>query len=221
MTALLTLSLFFYNLLSISNAASTKPNFIFILTDDQDIYFDSVSVMPSLLSLIRDDGITFNNGFVATPICCPSRTESLSGRFYHNIREADNKLNSCMHIAAKYNVVNNTQNLFYSFQNAGYLTGVFGKMTNDQNTYWCNPVEKNQPPLTGGFSRINSPCTEDYYQKLYFDKYINGSYWLHNITAKPETYLTSYVGNETIDFLNEAITKYPNKPFMIWYVNIL
>ena len=178
--------------------------------------------MPSLLSLIRDDGITFNNGFVATPICCPSRTESLTGRFYHNIREADDKLNSVytymIHIAAAYNVVNNTQNLFYSFQNNGYLTGVFGKMTNDQASFWCNPVEKGDKPSVNGFSRINSPCAEDYYQKLYFDKYINGTYYLHNITVEPATYLTSYVGNQTIQFIEEAITKHSNKPFMMWYV---
>eukprot|EP01084_Bolivina_argentea_P024574 45784_1 len=196
--------------------AATRPNFIFIVTDDQDIYFDSVSVMSALLSNVRDAGITFNNGFVATPICCPSRTESLSGRYYHNIREADDSLNTCMHIAAEYNVVNNTNNLFYTFQNNGYLTGVFGKMTNDQQQFWCTPVEQGKKPSVGGFSRINSPCAENFYQQLYFDKYINGSYKLHNITKSPSNYLTSYVGNETVNWIKECITEHPDKPFMIW-----
>ena len=204
----------------LSSIYAAAPNFIFILTDDQDIYFDSVSVMPALLNNLRDGGVTFNNGFVATPICCPSRTESLSGRFFHNTREANDNLNSCMHVAAAYNVINNTQNLFYSFQNNGYLTGVFGKMTNDQNQYWCTPIEKGQTPSVNGFSRINSPCDQTYYQKLYFDKYINGTYYLHNITAEPNNYLTSYVGNQTIQFIEEALTKYSDKPFMIWYAHL-
>ena len=201
-------------------AESKKPNFIFILTDDQDIYFDSPSIMPSLLSNIRDAGMTFNNGFVATSICCPSRTESLTGRFYHNVREQDDSLNSCMHVAAQYNTVNNTKNLFYSFQNAGYLTGAFGKFINDQDVYWCDPVAKGQIPSTNGFSKMNFPCEEDYYQQLYFEKNIDGSYMLHNITKEPANYLTSYIGNQTIYFLNEAMTAYTNKPFMIWYDHV-
>ena len=31
-----------------------------------------------------------------TPICCPSRTETLSGRMYHNVLADD--LNGCMHV---------------------------------------------------------------------------------------------------------------------------
>lgn len=62
-----------------------RPNFIIILVDDQDLLMDSPSYMPSLQSLIVNEGMTFNNAFVATPVCCPSRTEFISGRYYVRI----------------------------------------------------------------------------------------------------------------------------------------
>ena len=102
------------------------------------------------------------------------------------------------------------------FKNNGYLTAAFGKLTNDQQDFWCDPVENGQEPLVDGFSRINSPCAQTYYQTLYFDKYINGSYKLHNIPAGPSNYLTSYVGNETVNWIQEVITTHSSMPFMIW-----
>ena len=49
----------------------TRPNFIIILVDDQDLLMDSPSYMPSLQSLVVSEGLTFSNAFVATPVCCP------------------------------------------------------------------------------------------------------------------------------------------------------
>lgn len=40
--------------------------------------------MPKLDRLLKGRGITFENGFVHTPICCPSRSSIVSGRYLHN-----------------------------------------------------------------------------------------------------------------------------------------
>ena len=72
-----------------------RPNFVFILTDDQDKMFNSTSVMKNLNKYINGGGIEFENGFISTPICCPSRTESISGRNYHNIGAPNG---NCMHV---------------------------------------------------------------------------------------------------------------------------
>eukprot|EP01084_Bolivina_argentea_P102396 183444_1 len=175
----------------ISSSFNDRPNFIYILTDDQDLLFDSVSVMPSLLQNIRDQGIEFRNAFVATSICCPSRTETLTGRYFQNIRLPQESMNECMHIAAKYNVLNNTKSMFQMLSNAGYTTGIFGKMTNDQADWWCTPMQQGDPPYIEGFSRVNIPCEENFYQLLWFDKYLNGSYLLNNLTESPSNYYTS------------------------------
>eukprot|EP01084_Bolivina_argentea_P156232 272259_1 len=198
-------------------SVASRPNFIFILTDDQDIVFDSPAVMPSLLSNIRDEGIEFKNAFIATPICCPSRTESLTGRYFQNIRSSNNALNTCMHTASRYNVMNNTDSMFHMFSNNGYITGIFGKMTNDQASYWCNPVKKNQVPYIDTFSRINIPCSQkSFYDLEWFDKYMNQSYKLYNLTMQPTSYWTSLIGNKSVQFLETIIKNVPYKPFFLW-----
>lgn len=66
-------------------------------------------------------------------------------------------------------------------------------------------MEKGNPPYITGYSRINIPCTEDYYNIQWFDKYENGSYILHNITQSPSNYLISVECNTSIHFLKNII----------------
>ncbi|UCC71661.1 MAG: sulfatase-like hydrolase/transferase [Gemmatimonadota bacterium] len=58
-----------------------RPNLILILTDDLD--WKSMSYLPRLQRL-ADDGATFQNFFVTTPVCAPSRATMLRGQFAHN-----------------------------------------------------------------------------------------------------------------------------------------
>ena len=90
-----------------TNGQPSRPSFIFILADDQDFVFDFMSVMPSTLKYLADEGMTFNNALIATPICCPSRTETITGRVFQNIKLENS--NNCMHVAAQYNVINNEE----------------------------------------------------------------------------------------------------------------
>lgn len=194
------------------NYAASRPNFIFIITDDMDYVFDSISVMPNTLSFIGDQGLTFKNGMVSTPVCCPSRTETISGRNFQNIRYPPSEA-TCMYVAARYNSLNNTNSLFQILNKNGYITAMFGKMTNDQGQYWCN----NKPQING-FSRINCPCAEQFYQLKWFDLYLNGTQKITNYNLTPSAYLTSIEGNATVQFLEEVTTnpEYKDKPFMAW-----
>ena len=60
-----------------------SPNFVFILMDDQDLLLNSPNYMEYLQTYIVDEGVTLSNGFVSTPVCCPSRTETITGRYFH------------------------------------------------------------------------------------------------------------------------------------------
>ncbi len=52
---------------------------VYILTDDQDIKLGSLHVQPNVMSLLIEQGVFFENAFVTTPVCCPSRYVWSSG----------------------------------------------------------------------------------------------------------------------------------------------
>jgi N-acetylglucosamine-6-sulfatase len=58
------------------------PNILFILTDDQDE--ESIARMDTLQSDLVAQGTRFENAFVTTPQCCPSRVTFLRGQYAHN-----------------------------------------------------------------------------------------------------------------------------------------
>lgn len=72
--------------------ASPKPNLMMILTDDQDVTLGGLDPMPQLKKLLADEGVTFHNAFVHTPICCPSRSSYLTGRYLHNSLTFENSI---------------------------------------------------------------------------------------------------------------------------------
>ena len=59
---------------------------VVVLVDDVDDMLTPLEkVMPSVHSL-KQQGVTFTNSFVTTPVCCPSRSSIFSGRYQHNNR---------------------------------------------------------------------------------------------------------------------------------------
>lgn len=70
-------------------ADKKRPNFIFILTDDQDLYLDSLDYTPLTLKHLKQKGTFFKNHFVTTALCCPSRVSLWTGRQAHNTNVTD------------------------------------------------------------------------------------------------------------------------------------
>jgi arylsulfatase A-like enzyme len=66
-----------------------KPNFVFILADDQDLHLNSLGYMPKLQRLIGDQGTTFERHFCTIAICCPSRVSLMTGKLAHNTNVTD------------------------------------------------------------------------------------------------------------------------------------
>lgn len=62
--------------------ADEKPNIVFILADDMRL--DEFEYMPQTQRLFAEQGLTFENAFVTTPLCCPSRATILRGQYAHN-----------------------------------------------------------------------------------------------------------------------------------------
>ncbi|KAI1339645.1 arylsulfatase precursor [Xylariaceae sp. FL0016] len=68
---------------------TTKPNFIFIITDDQDLHLGSLDYQPAVKKHFAEQGTFFSKHFCTIAICCPSRVSLLTGRAAHNTNVTD------------------------------------------------------------------------------------------------------------------------------------
>jgi arylsulfatase A-like enzyme len=101
-----------------------RPNIIFILTDDQP--YETVQFMPTVRDVLIKNGVDFENGFVTTPLCCPSRSSMLTGRYAHNHQVLTNRMP--MGGAPKFD---DSSTIATWLHDAGYQTAYYGKYLND------------------------------------------------------------------------------------------
>merc|ERR1719466_150492 len=78
--------------------ATSHPNIILFITDGQDQMLgesfpqkNGVGPMGKTQSLMAEMGIMAENFYTHTPICNPSRSEMLTGRYFHNIKTTNGK----------------------------------------------------------------------------------------------------------------------------------
>jgi arylsulfatase A-like enzyme len=120
-------------------AATPRPNFIVIQTDDQPIeQFDGFwrdernrqrLIMPNTQRLIAGEGIEFSSYLTPFPICSPSRASLLSGNYAHNTGVIRNLGPSGGWPGYQSNEIFD-ENLPVWLQRAGYRTAHFGKFLN-------------------------------------------------------------------------------------------
>jgi hypothetical protein len=103
-----------------------QPNIVLFLQDDQDLFLGGWNPMKQANRTVSAMGATSTNWFIHTPVCCPSRAQILSGRYFHNVRETTPS-GGCMHVDEK--KVNPVSFGFY-LGKAGYTLGYFGKHMN-------------------------------------------------------------------------------------------
>ena len=70
---------------------NATPNIVMFLTDDQDLVLNGLEPMPKTREWFSD-GQIFENAFVSTPVCCPSRSSLLTGRYQHNTKVVNNSV---------------------------------------------------------------------------------------------------------------------------------
>lgn len=107
-----------------------KPNIIFVMADDLDVVLGSPEVMVKTKKLLRDEGVTFKNTFTTSPLCCPSRSSILTGRYAHNHHVNTNNQNCS---GPSWIDGPEKQTFGKLMQEAGYRTGYFGKYLNNYN----------------------------------------------------------------------------------------
>ena len=85
--------------------ASAQPNIVYVVTDDQDQMLGAsfpkttdATPMRQTEELLVKGGVTFSNFFIHVPICNPSRSTTLTGRYLHNLKTT-NTIWAVMHSA--------------------------------------------------------------------------------------------------------------------------
>jgi arylsulfatase A-like enzyme len=107
------------------------PNILIIVSDDQRAA-DTMQVMPLTMAGFGDKGTRFDQFYATTPLCCPSRSTLLTGRYAHNHFVKNNLLGR--------NLDQNSTIERY-LEGAGYRTAIAGKFLNG----W--PVKFLAPPF--------------------------------------------------------------------------
>jgi arylsulfatase A-like enzyme len=98
-----------------------QPNFVMVVMDEMALSQVRPRVMPNVLELLRDQGTSFENAFLTTPLCCPSRATMITGQYGHNNGVLKNTYPS---LRDKRNV------LPVWLHRAGYVTAHVGKFLN-------------------------------------------------------------------------------------------
>ena len=80
---------FIFEVFSSSNLK--QPHILLFITDDQDNFLDGMTPMTKTKSWFKN-GQEFTNAFVSTPVCCPSRSSILTGKYQHNTKVVNNSV---------------------------------------------------------------------------------------------------------------------------------
>ena len=175
--------------------AAKQSNIILLLTDDQDLVLGGMTPLAFTKDFMETRGAEVSNFFVNTPVCCPSRTTLLTGDYPHNWHTIKG---GCMHM----NVSNSDfkeKSLGVQMKSQKYTTGMFGKLLNPGGvSAYC---AKNNPEPLPGFDDYMVMCNDNRYFENTFSK--NGKFFQSG--KDPEDYLTSLIGNATIDFVKKSL----------------
>ena len=102
---------------AIAPAANSRPNILFILTDDQR--YDAVPQLPKLDA--QPNWLRFANSFVNEPMCCPSRSTIFTGRYSHHTN---------VQTLLQGKNLDDRTTIATMLHAAGYRTGFLGKYLN-------------------------------------------------------------------------------------------
>lgn len=194
------------------------PNVVVIVLDDvgygQLSTFGGLCETPNL-DRLADRGLRFAN-FHTTALCSPTRGCLLSGRNHHTLGMA-----AITELSLGFPSLNGTMGFEHGFLSEallahGYNTFAVGKwhLTPPQETTAAGPYDR--WPLGRGFERFYGFLggdTDQFHPDLVHDN--------HSVRppATPEEgyHLNADLADHAIDFVKDAHTAAPDKPFFLWY----
>ncbi|RAL10658.1 sulfatase family protein [Aspergillus homomorphus CBS 101889] len=183
------------------SGSSQKPNFIFIMTDDQDLHLNSLDYMPKLQRYLGNEGTKFEKHFCTIAVCCPSRVSLLTGRLAHNTNVTD--VNPPYGGYPKFIAEGfNDRYLPVWLQEAGYNTYYTGKFLNAHSTSNYN---KPFPKGWNGTEFLLDPSTYSYWNSTFQRN--------RESPVASNGYSTDIISQNSLAFINAA--RQSERPFFL------
>lgn len=179
-------------------------NIVLILTDDQDVEMGGMTPMKKTKALIGDAGVTFSNAFTATPLCCPSRSSILSGKYPHN------------HMVRNNSISGNCSSVMWQKEAEPLAFPVYLNKMHYQTFYGGKYLNQYGSKDAGGVAHV-PPGWDQWHALVGNSQYynytlsVNGKEEKHGDNYEKD-YLTDLVLNRSLHFLEE---RSPNHPFFM------
>ncbi len=165
--------------------SSRQPDIVLILTDDQR--FDTLWAMPTVRSELVAKGVSFSNGYVSNPVCCPSRSSTLTGNYSHTTRVYTNHPKEPF---GGFPAFEDRSTMATWLQEAGYRTALMGKYLNGYSDTYVPP----------GWDRWFVTWDEG----AYFDYSANDDGVIRSFGADPNDYGTDVLADQATDLIRST-----------------
>ena len=186
-----------------SRKISDGPNIVLILTDDQSI--DTIphepAVMPFLQARLQDPNdhwLTFTNGFINNPLCCPSRASIFTGQYAHTSGVLKNAYGDRLREDATFATW---------LHSVGYYTGFYGKYEN-QYPFYRDPYVP--PGWDQWAAKLHGGVETVYYDYTLYQR-PGGLVHYH---SQPGDYMPDLLATKAVDFIEAAPL---GRPFLLEY----